>query len=76
MYSIFSSKQRIPAWCDRILYKVQTDLEGLKAKKRKYDSPAYMKGDHKPVVASFDVNVCTVYIPSDVVNPFPLGDTF
>lgn len=52
-----SEKQRVPAWCDRILYKVQTDLPGLLAKQRKYDSPVYSRGDHKPVIGSFDVNL-------------------
>lgn len=48
---------RIPAWCDRILYKTHDDLEGLNLTKRKYFSPVYNKGDHKPVAASFDINV-------------------
>ena len=56
----FSEKQRVPAWCDRILWKVQQDLPGLAVKKHMYKSPAYAKGDHKPVVASFDVNVSTI----------------
>jgi len=53
----FSEKQRIPAWCDRILWKTQTDLPGLGSKQRKYFSPVHTRGDHKPVAASFDVNV-------------------
>ena len=53
----YSAKQRIPAWCDRILYKAQTDLPDLGVKKKKYSSPAYNVGDHKPVVASFEINV-------------------
>ncbi|KAL4223420.1 Phosphatidylinositol 4 [Mactra antiquata] len=52
-----SEKQRIPAWCDRILYKAHTDIDGLKLKQRKYFSPVYSKGDHKPVAAKFDVNL-------------------
>ena len=57
-YNDFSSeKKRIPAWCDRILYKVQTDLEGLSAMKKKYTSPDYKVGDHKPVAASFEAKV-------------------
>ena len=56
-FFLCSEKKRIPAWCDRILYKVQTDLAGLGARKKKYASPAYKVGDHKPVVASFEINV-------------------
>lgn len=52
-----SEKQRVPAWCDRILWKTHVDIEGLQAKQRKYFSPIYSLGDHKPVAGTFDVNV-------------------
>lgn len=52
-----SDKQRVPAWCDRILYKAHADIDGLQIEKRKYFSPKYNKGDHKPVAASFDINL-------------------
>ncbi|XP_052799646.1 inositol polyphosphate 5-phosphatase K-like isoform X1 [Mya arenaria] len=51
-----SEKQRVPAWCDRILWRAHTDLDGLKVQQRKYFSPAYSRGDHKPVTATFLVN--------------------
>jgi len=60
-----SEKQRVPAWCDRILSRVQTDLAGLDVKKRKYFSPQYNRGDHKPVAATFDLNVCTFFKGGD-----------
>ena len=62
-----SEKQRIPAWCDRILYKTHDDIEGLKLTKRKYYSPPYNKGDHKPVSASFDVNVSTIVYKREII---------
>ncbi|XP_045174145.1 inositol polyphosphate 5-phosphatase K-like isoform X2 [Mercenaria mercenaria] len=74
-----SEKQRIPAWCDRILYKTHVDIEGLHLTKRKYFSPAYNKGDHKPVSASFDVNVFTMeanpFVIFDPINKWQYGQT-
>lgn len=45
-----SDKKRIPAWCDRILYRG-------KASPVQYKSVRVLKSDHRPVIASFDVEV-------------------
>jgi hypothetical protein len=48
-----SKKQRVPAWCDRILWK-----RGPKIKQLYYNScPLIDFADHRPVVAHFQVNV-------------------
>ncbi|XP_060605261.1 inositol polyphosphate 5-phosphatase K-like isoform X2 [Ruditapes philippinarum] len=74
-----SEKQRIPAWCDRILYKTHDDIDGLKMSKRKYYSPAYNKGDHKPVAASFEINVFDMepnpFVIFDPINKWGYGKT-
>ena len=58
---IFSPKQRIPAWCDRIVYFVQAGaFEGfdLQAKLEMYTSlQQYTCSDHKPVVATLNLRV-------------------
>ncbi|ESQ30861.1 hypothetical protein EUTSA_v10011683mg [Eutrema salsugineum] len=46
-----SNKVRVPAWTDRILYKIQ-DTENIKATLHSYDSMDQVNGsDHKPVKA-------------------------
>jgi hypothetical protein len=60
----FSFKQRKPAWCDRILWKIKSDPENLvnfEAKQLSYSSFPLMKmSDHKPVSAEFEVQVSTI----------------
>lgn len=46
-----SQKERIPAWTDRILYKIQ-DTNNIQAVLHSYDSVDQVNGsDHKPVKA-------------------------
>ena len=59
-----SDKQRIPAWTDRILYKVnqknlqQGDDLGTKLKQLEYDSVMQMRfSDHRPVYSTFELGV-------------------
>ena len=59
-----SDKQRIPAWTDRILYKVnlknlqQGDDLGTKLKQLEYDSVMAMRfSDHRPVYSTFEMGV-------------------
>lgn len=48
-----SKKQRVPSWTDRILWKRDSSIRGLK-----YDSVRSLKlSDHKPVIAQFEVLV-------------------
>ncbi|XP_052236515.1 phosphatidylinositol 4,5-bisphosphate 5-phosphatase A-like isoform X2 [Dreissena polymorpha] len=67
-----STKERVPSWCDRILWKAHADIDGLQVQKRKYYSPAYSYGDHKPVAAKFDVNIFTEQ-PYPFVNFDPIS---
>ncbi|KAK3603246.1 hypothetical protein CHS0354_007577 [Potamilus streckersoni] len=53
-----SEKQRVPAWCDRILWMAHTDLKDidLSVDQTKYESkPSCKESDHKPVVSLFKV---------------------
>ena len=59
-----SDKQRIPAWTDRILFKVnqknlqQGDDLGTKLKQIEYDSVMQMRfSDHRPVYSTFEMGV-------------------
>ena len=46
-----SEKQRIPSWCDRIIY---NDNEFMKSAKKSFESIMSLKqSDHKPVVGTF-----------------------
>jgi inositol polyphosphate 5-phosphatase INPP5B/F len=47
-----SEKKRIPAYCDRILFK-NSELKLLSYK----SFPEYTSSDHKPVSAVFDMNI-------------------
>eukprot|EP01029_Cantina_marsupialis_P007253 TRINITY_DN17_c0_g1_i2.p1 TRINITY_DN17_c0_g1~~TRINITY_DN17_c0_g1_i2.p1 ORF type:complete len:803 (+),score=309.87 TRINITY_DN17_c0_g1_i2:169-2577(+) len=53
------TKDRIPAFCDRVLYKLSG--EGVKVEERKYFSKrmedGYSDSDHRPVIAEFEVSV-------------------
>lgn len=48
-----STKQRVPSWTDRILWKRDQGIRGVN-----YDSVRSLKtSDHRPVVAQFEVHV-------------------
>ena len=47
-----SKKYRVPAWCDRILWKSHENLK-LKC----YNSVDYTYSDHKPVYAIFNIKI-------------------
>lgn len=52
-----SEKQRIPAWCDRVLYR-RADKGGATVRENGYTSVESLTcSDHKPVVASFTVKI-------------------
>lgn len=55
-----SEKNRAPAWCDRILYYCE-DLDYIR--NLSYLShPEMIISDHKPVSATFQLQVCTLYM--------------
>ena len=65
-----SDKQRIPAWTDRILYKInqknlqQGDDLGTKLKQLEYDSVMQMRfSDHRPVYSTFEMGVRVIDEP-------------
>ncbi|XP_076435089.1 phosphatidylinositol 4,5-bisphosphate 5-phosphatase A-like [Babylonia areolata] len=64
-----SSKQRIPAWCDRVLWHYEnTDYDGfqLRVDPIEYTShPKYRLSDHKPVTGMFFFTV----FPKPPMNP-------
>lgn len=47
-----SKKRRTPAWCDRILFRRNENLELIK-----YDKVNYLNSDHKPVFGIFNIGV-------------------
>ncbi|KAJ8312117.1 hypothetical protein KUTeg_009490, partial [Tegillarca granosa] len=55
----YNAKNRVPAWCDRILHLVHEDsFENitLSAKQIHYTShPVYQNSDHKPVTALYEI---------------------
>ncbi|CAG9834673.1 unnamed protein product [Diabrotica balteata] len=59
--------KRRPAWCDRILYKVNSnnyENVTLKVDQLSYKShPNYVLSDHKPVTAEFFVKIPMPYLP-------------
>lgn len=64
-----SSKQRIPAWCDRVLWhKYNTDYDGFQLRVDPFEyrsHPRYRHSDHKPVTATFFFTV----FPKPPLNP-------
>ncbi|XP_041350505.1 inositol polyphosphate 5-phosphatase K-like [Gigantopelta aegis] len=70
-----SPKQRLPAWCDRILWHVYDssyDTVHLAVKPLGYTShSAYQISDHKPVTATFEINVFSTPVESHIVFHSP-----
>lgn len=53
-----SAKERIPAWCDRILYRVhEPSLKQEKIRPLEYRSWSATPSDHKPISGLFAVRV-------------------
>ena len=53
-----SSKQRIPAWTDRVLYSASSEKAAAKLQLREYGCCAgVLESDHKPVFARFAAQV-------------------
>ncbi len=49
---------RVPSWCDRILYKMNNNDNFIHCDSLSYFSlPEFIQSDHKPVCATFDVRV-------------------
>jgi hypothetical protein len=47
-----SSKQRIPAWCDRILYEANSNLSQIF-----YGRSELKLSDHRPVLSLFEAKI-------------------
>ena len=58
-----SAKQRIPSWCDRILYKIRnTEEKSLICEQLVYKNiDEYNQSDHKPVYSMFQIKVCKLW---------------
>ncbi|CAI6001691.1 unnamed protein product [Closterium sp. NIES-64] len=55
--------KRLPAWCDRVLWR---SLPGCKLTCTRYTSaPTILTGDHKPVLAEFDVTTYALPVTMD-----------
>lgn len=54
-----SQKKRIPAWCDRILYEKHDNCIGT-VELLQYSRKESLFSDHRPVQASFKIDVCTI----------------
>jgi hypothetical protein len=53
-----SKSNRVPSWCDRILYKLNRADHFIQCKSLSYVSlPVFTQSDHKPVCGLFDVRV-------------------
>ena len=52
---VVHKKQRIPSYCDRVLWKSMAPLASLVAQTSLSSVEAVSTSDHKPVVATFDV---------------------
>ena len=55
-----SAKQRIPSWCDRVLYKIRnTEDKSVLCDQLVYKNiDEYNQSDHKPVYSMFHIKVC------------------
>ncbi|RNF08905.1 endonuclease/Exonuclease/phosphatase [Trypanosoma rangeli] len=59
VYNYTKKKDRMPAYCDRVLYKRGRDSRAGTVKIRLYtDVPQVRTSDHRPIVAIFDVATC------------------
>ncbi|CAI5973708.1 unnamed protein product [Closterium sp. NIES-65] len=55
--------KRLPAWCDRVLWR---SLPGCKLTCTRYTSaPTILTGDHKPVLAEFDITTYALPVTMD-----------
>jgi hypothetical protein len=53
-----SKANRVPSWCDRILYKMNKNDNFIHCDSVSYFSlPEFTQSDHKPVCGTFDVRV-------------------
>eukprot|EP00754_Rhynchopus_humris_P034200 Rhum_TRINITY_DN15544_c0_g1::Rhum_TRINITY_DN15544_c0_g1_i1::g.161178::m.161178/K15909/SHIP2, INPPL1; phosphatidylinositol-3,4,5-trisphosphate 5-phosphatase 2 len=61
------AKQRIPSWCDRVLWK---SLSNEVATQEDYTSvQSVMTSDHRPVYTVFRVQVRNQFIPRSIISP-------
>ena len=51
-----SKKNRVPSWCDRILWKRNINIQQLK-----YNSANYLNSDHRPIYGIFKVKYEKTY---------------
>lgn len=64
-----SQKKRIPAWCDRILWRVLSDSRALQTQYRRWEANI---SDHRPISAVFNLKVKSIkpasraHVESDV----------
>jgi hypothetical protein len=54
-----SKKQRIPAWCDRILYE-KVDKNDRHIELLEYNRRENYFSDHRPVIANFNLKICSI----------------
>jgi len=52
-----SPKKRIPAWCDRILWRVLSDSRAVQAQYRRWEANI---SDHRPISAVFNLTVKSI----------------
>jgi hypothetical protein len=69
-----SSKQRIPAWTDRVLYSASSEKAAAKLQLREYGCCAgVLESDHKPVFARFAAQVDGAAAASQLVDASSSG---
>ena len=66
--------QRIPSYCDRVLWKSMPTLASLVQNTRYEMLPDVSTSDHKPVLAAFDVQLTETLF--EVVAPMRIGSLF
>ena len=52
-----SKKQRVPSWCDRILFQKHPQRPQLQVNCHLYTSRPLTNSDHYPVIANFTLNI-------------------